>query len=206
MTAAIQMPSATDCPHRGRRRGGHGGARRRQKWLGSPSAHDGLERNGQATGNPTRTRSVACRHNARGERVYKDAGGKISRYAFDESGRLLVDDAGAAGGVVQEILWLDDLPVGLLIGKALYLIQPDHLGSPRKITNNKLGAPTLLWDWPILDNPFGERQPNEDPNLNGNTFPFPLRFPGQQYDVETGLHYNYFRDYEPAVNNLDTQD
>jgi RHS repeat-associated protein len=24
-----------------------------------------------------------------------------------------------------------------------------------------------------------------------------LRFPGQQYDAESGLHYNYLRDYEP---------
>ncbi|WP_459990769.1 RHS repeat-associated core domain-containing protein [Methylosoma difficile] len=24
-----------------------------------------------------------------------------------------------------------------------------------------------------------------------------LRFPGQYYDKETGLHYNYFRDYDP---------
>jgi RHS repeat-associated protein len=27
----------------------------------------------------------------------------------------------------------------------------------------------------------------------------PLRFPGQYYDGETGLHYNYFRDYDPAL-------
>jgi RHS repeat-associated protein len=26
-----------------------------------------------------------------------------------------------------------------------------------------------------------------------------LRFPGQYYDSETGLHYNYFRDYKPEV-------
>jgi RHS repeat-associated protein len=28
-----------------------------------------------------------------------------------------------------------------------------------------------------------------------NTF----RFPGQYYDEETGLHYNYFRDYQPMI-------
>jgi RHS repeat-associated protein len=28
---------------------------------------------------------------------------------------------------------------------------------------------------------------------------FDLRFPGQQYDAATGLHYNYFRDYEPGT-------
>ncbi len=26
-----------------------------------------------------------------------------------------------------------------------------------------------------------------------------LRFPGQYYDDETGLHYNYFRDYDPTT-------
>ena len=26
-----------------------------------------------------------------------------------------------------------------------------------------------------------------------------LRFPGQYYDAEMGLHYNYFRDYEPVT-------
>ena len=28
---------------------------------------------------------------------------------------------------------------------------------------------------------------------------FNLRFPGQYYDVETGKHYNYFRDYDSSV-------
>lgn len=27
----------------------------------------------------------------------------------------------------------------------------------------------------------------------------PLRYPGQQYDAESGLHYSYFRDYEPGT-------
>ncbi|MGD9582222.1 MAG: RHS repeat domain-containing protein [Lysobacterales bacterium] len=139
------------------------------------------------------------RHNARGERVYKQVFGKTRRYAYDAAGRILVEDASAAGGQVQEFLWLDDLPVGLLNGTNLYPIQPDHLGSPRKVTNQKLTAPILFWHWPILDNPFGEAQANQDPDGDRKAFPFHLRFPGQQYDPETGLHYNYFRDYEPGV-------
>jgi len=27
----------------------------------------------------------------------------------------------------------------------------------------------------------------------------PLRFPGQQYDAATALHYNYLRDYDPTL-------
>jgi len=30
-------------------------------------------------------------------------------------------------------------------------------------------------------------------------FTFNLRFPGQYYDAETGLSYNYFRDYDPRT-------
>lgn len=28
---------------------------------------------------------------------------------------------------------------------------------------------------------------------------FNLRFPGQYFDLETGLHYNYYRDYDPQA-------
>ncbi|WP_205836554.1 RHS repeat-associated core domain-containing protein, partial [Iodobacter violaceini] len=30
-------------------------------------------------------------------------------------------------------------------------------------------------------------------------FSYSLRFPGQYFDKETGKHYNYFRDYDPAT-------
>jgi RHS repeat-associated protein len=30
-------------------------------------------------------------------------------------------------------------------------------------------------------------------------FEFPLRFPGQYFDKETNLHYNYFRDYDSSI-------
>ena len=31
------------------------------------------------------------------------------------------------------------------------------------------------------------------------TFAYHLRFPGQYFDTETGLHYNYFRDYDAVI-------
>lgn len=33
-----------------------------------------------------------------------------------------------------------------------------------------------------------------------------MRFPGQYYDQETGLHYNYFRTYDPTVGRYVTSD
>lgn len=47
--------------------------------------------------------------------------------------------------------------------------------------------------------PFGASQPSQDPDGDGTTFDFPLRFPGQYFDRETNLNYNYFRDYDPGI-------
>ena len=40
--------------------------------------------------------------------------------------------------------------------------------------------------------------PDENPQSLG-VVTFNLRFPGQYYDAETSLHYNYFRDYDPTT-------
>jgi RHS repeat-associated protein len=46
--------------------------------------------------------------------------------------------------------------------------------------------------WDATYRPFGEA------TVTG-ALTFNLRFPGQYEDAETGLHYNYFRDYDPAT-------
>ena len=53
-----------------------------------------------------------------------------------------------------------------------------------------------MWRWDQQE-PFGDSAANEDPDGDSVTFSFPVRFPGQYYDVETNLAYNYFRDYDP---------
>jgi len=55
-----------------------------------------------------------------------------------------------------------------------------------------------VWKWDQQE-PFGNDTPNGDPNSTGNSFDFPLRFPGQYFDRETNLAYNYYRDYDPAI-------
>jgi RHS repeat-associated protein len=46
--------------------------------------------------------------------------------------------------------------------------------------------------------PFGTTATEENPSGLG-TFVFNLRFPGQYFDQESGLHYNYFRDYDATT-------
>jgi len=46
----------------------------------------------------------------------------------------------------------------------------------------------------------------DDPEGKGRIFTPNLRFPGQYFDTETGLHYNYFRYYDPATGRYVTSD
>ena len=69
-----------------------------------------------------------------------------------------------------------------------YYFHNDHLGTPQRVTDQ---TGTIVWS--ANYKPFGEA------NITTNTIPNPFRFPGQYYDQETGLHYNYFRYYDPGI-------
>jgi RHS repeat-associated protein len=75
---------------------------------------------------------------------------------------------------------------------ALYYIHPDHLNTPRVITNQ---AQQVVWRWDN-DDPVGGNMASENPSGLG-TFTCNLRFPGQYFDRETNNHYNLYRDYSP---------
>jgi RHS repeat-associated protein len=91
----------------------------------------------------------------------------------------------------------------------VHVIHSDHLNTPRALANaqtqGRQAAGTVVWRWKLNQqtatgsNAFGAQPADEDPDGNGTRLRFDLRFPGQQYDAATGLHYNYFRDYEPGT-------
>jgi len=56
---------------------------------------------------------------------------------------------------------------------------------------------TTVWRW--YSTPFGELLPDDDPDGDGAKVTLNLRFPGQYFDAESGLHYNYFRTYDPST-------
>lgn len=70
----------------------------------------------------------------------------------------------------------------------------DHLNTPRLVAD---ATGTTVWRWGQAE-PFGVNAPDENPSALG-AFDLPLRLPGQRYDAETGLHYNYFRDYDASL-------
>jgi RHS repeat-associated protein len=77
----------------------------------------------------------------------------------------------------------------------LYYIHPDQLGTPRLIADNLSNA---VWTWDGTE-PFGNSTPNGNPSGTGAIFTSNPRFPGQYYDVESGMNYNFFRDYDPTT-------
>jgi RHS repeat-associated protein len=114
-------------------------------------------------------------------------------FVYDESGRL-IGEYDSSGLPIQETVYLSELPIATLQGGDTYRIHSDHLGTPRVITDQNQKE---VWRWDAK--PFGDSPANEDPDQDGTELQFNLRFPGQYYDAETGLHYNYFRDYDSST-------
>jgi RHS repeat-associated protein len=138
------------------------------------------------------------RYNALGQRVMKMVSSAATHFIYDESGHLL-GEYSSTGALIQETVWLGDIPVATLRPKSgggieVFHVHTDHLNAPRKVTRAADGV--LVWRWDPA--PFADTQPNENPK-NAGVFRYNLRLPGQYYDGESGLHYNYFRDYDPAL-------
>lgn len=144
------------------------------------------------------TTTTTYKYNALSQRIAKSVGSVVTYFVYDEAGHLL-GEYGGAGALIQETVWLGDIPVATLrpkpgSGVDIYYVHTDHLNTPRKVTRPDDG--TLMWRWHPA--PFGDTLPNENPQAAG-AFRYNLRFPGQYYDAESGLNYNYYRDYDPAV-------
>ena len=131
----------------------------------------------------------AYTHNALGQRVAKTAGGATTHFLHGLSGRLLAEHSGG-GGVAREYFWLDGQLLGFIDGGGLSpsFVATDHIGRPTRV----IGYVTGLVRWNAIYRPFGELDNNRGAGFN-------IRFPGQYADAETGLYYNYFRDYDASL-------
>lgn len=139
-------------------------------------------------------------YNGKGERVYRTGSSQSMTTLYDESGKWL-GDYDAAGQPIQQVIWMDELPVGLLAGaganQKLYYVQADALGTPRVVIDPVRNV--AVWNWDLAGEAFGHSAPNQDPDGDGIAFVFDMRFPGQRHDSATGMSYNYFRDYDPTT-------
>ena len=167
------------------------------------------------TGSPT---TSSYTHNGRGERVRKISSGSTETTThlamYDETGHLLREHtsktcgggsgsrpgAGAEnvipcnGSRLVELIYLDDQPIAQVTDNAISYLETDHLGTPRLAANPATNA--WQWKWSFFGPAFGDHAPTQ---ATTGGIEVSLRYPGQQFDPEAGLHYNYFRDYEPGT-------
>ena len=120
-------------------------------------------------------------------------------FVYDEAGKLM-GEYKPDGTTIREYIWLDDTLVAMRAGYASHKFQyvlTDHLNTPRAVVLPSTNA--IIWRWDLTTSAFGDHTAQNNPDGDGTNYMFNLRYPGQYFDSETGLHYNYFRDYEPGT-------
>ncbi|MBU0784401.1 MAG: glycohydrolase toxin TNT-related protein [Gammaproteobacteria bacterium] len=164
-------------------------------------------------------------YNAQNQLVEVTVGGVVTRYTYDALGRR-ISKASEQNSTISTttFYWNGDVLLGEVnsgIGQEqnrpnrTYLFEPfsfkplalvqnnevfhyhtDHIGTPREITNAKMD---VVWSSSFKTyGALAVAHVNEVDN--------PLRFQGQYYDSETGLHYNRHRYYDPNCGQFTTQD
>jgi RHS repeat-associated protein len=129
-----------------------------------------------------------------GRRIKKTVNG-ITTY-FVWAGSKIIAEYSESGVREKRYAYLPKSlnPVQMEDLNGIYNIHADHLDTVRFITD---AAQKVVWTSKQVS--FGKMQVNDDPDANGVSVLFNHRFPGQYFDAETGLHQNYFRDYDPSV-------
>jgi len=133
---------------------------------------------------------VTFGYDAFGRRIWKRGPGGEVRFiwAGEQMVREIVRDE--TGTHTRDYLYYPGTytPLALRVDGKVYDYHTDHLGTPRRLTDSE-GQVVWSADYSA----FGRVQ------TKVKTISNPLRFPGQYFDPETGLHYNRFRYYSPAL-------
>jgi RHS repeat-associated protein len=134
-----------------------------------------------------------------GRRLWKDVGGTKTYFMYADEGLIAeFDGSGSqtkAYGYAPNSTWTTN-PLFMKQGGTYYFYHNDHLGTPQKMTSAS-GAVV----WSAKYESFGKAVIDPASTIENN-----IRFPGQYYDAETGLHYNYYRDYDPRTGTYLTKD
>ncbi len=115
------------------------------------------------------------------------------RYVHDNENRIIAE-LNATGTTLREYVWLEDIPVAVLDGStntanpSLFFVHADHLNRPVAMSNA-----ARSWVWRAQYEPFGAVHSIVGPAANDN------RFPGQMFQLEAGLAYNWHRHYDATL-------
>jgi RHS repeat-associated protein len=128
-----------------------------------------------------------------GRRIKKQLGNDATWYVYADEG--LVGEYSDSGSMQKIYGWMPDGlwgtdPLYMLDGSGTYFYHNDHLGTPRRLTDATTGA--VVWSAGYAA--FGAATIDPLSTVENN-----LRFPGQYFDAETSLHYNWNRTYDPGT-------
>ncbi len=136
-------------------------------------------------------------YNGLGQRVMKTVNGETTLFHYDLNGNLIAEGL-LDGTITKEYLYMGKIRTAMVdvATQSIYYYLNDRLGTPQFMTDSS-GAMV----WQAFYKPFGEATINPDSTVVNN-----IRFPGQYYDEETGLHYNYHRYYDLGTGRYLTPD
>lgn len=126
--------------------------------------------------------------NAFDQRVSKSVNNIGTYFMYD--GDNLISEYDGSGNTLIEHVYIGNTAIAALKNNQIYSVHTDEIGTPRFITDQNNNQ---VWAWHNTDI-FGGNQP-----VSTNNFTYNLRFAGQYFDFENGLHYNYYRTYDPKT-------
>ncbi|KRW61694.1 type IV secretion protein Rhs [Pseudomonas sp. TTU2014-080ASC] len=141
---------------------------------------------------------ASYRYDAFGRRIAKDVNGKTTEFLWQ--GDRLIAESGQDHYCSYVYEPGSFRPLAMLQGEGKnaepYYYQLDHLGTPQELTS---ASGQILWS--VQYRAYGNVAKLEVAEVDN-----PLRFQGQYFDAETGLHYNRHRYYNPNTGSYLTPD
>ena len=154
-------------------------------------AYDSQNRLTSATVSGT---TAQYQYNIAGQRVAKTVAGQTTYYLYGQDGQLLAEADAGTQKITRQYIWLGNKPVAYLFGDKGYYVHTDNTDTPQVLTDSQQKVV-----WTTQTYPFGKQQ-------YSGSIAFNLRYPGQYFDEETGLHYNGHRYYDPNTGRYITSD
>ncbi|EPF71944.1 RHS repeat-associated core domain-containing protein [Acinetobacter rudis] len=112
-------------------------------------------------------------------------------YIYAPDGRLLAESPlskNQNGSLAKIYIWFEGQPIAFVFNNQIYYIHNDHLNRPEMITNT---SKSIVWK--------GQTSSYDSAVIQSSIGDFNLGFPGQYFDVESGLWYNWNRYYDASI-------